>query len=208
MGSIDLTKIGALSGKIGTLIAYVSKDGKQIYRTYTKPADPQTPKQMANRMKLGLVNKSLAPLCNVIKQGYPDQQNAYRSLVGKACREAVEGEYPNLWFNYSKIHISRGNLQLPSQVHKEYHPDTRELHFTWDTKLTDATLPGNNQDKVTIVCLHVGDQPEVVIHHAGTRGDGKSTLLLPDGWQVEQTHCWLYLTSYHKQENSTSLYLA
>jgi hypothetical protein len=207
MGSIDLKKIGALSGKIGPLIAYVTNDGKQAFRTYTKPVDPQTPKQMANRMKLGLVNKSLAPLCKVIKQGYPDEPNAYRKLVGKACREAVEGEYPNLRFNYSKIHITRGMLQLPSQVHREYHPDTHELHFTWDAILTWASLPGNYQDKVTIVCLHAGEQPEVIIHHAGTRDDGRATLRLPEGWQVEQTHSWLYLTSYNKQLHSTSIYI-
>ena len=43
MGKIDLNKMG-LSGRIGPIIAYVTKGGKQAFRQYTVPSDPKTPK--------------------------------------------------------------------------------------------------------------------------------------------------------------------
>lgn len=208
MGTIDLSNFGILSGRIGPLVAYVTKDGKQHFRTYIKPADPRTPKQIACRMKLGLVNKSLSPLNKVIRRGYPDEDNAYRRLVGKAYREAVEGAYPHFVLNYSMIQIARGMLQLPANTRMAYDPSTREARFSWDTSLEWSSLPGSYNDKVTIVCLHAAKHPEVITHHAGKRDDGEAAIALPAGWQAVQAHYWLYLTSHDMQENSNSIYLA
>lgn len=201
-------KTGHLSGRMGPLVAYVTKDGRQHFRSYVHPADPCTPKQLACRMKLGLVNHSLSPLNKVIKQGYPGEVNAYRRLVGKACREAVEGEYPDFRFNYGKIQIARGMLPLPANARVEYDATTREARFTWDAPLTLAPLSGSDNDRVTIVCLHADRFHDVITLHAGTRDTGSAAIVLPGHWQAAQTHYWLYLTSHDRQEISNSIYLA
>lgn len=207
MGTFNFKKFITLSGKVGPLVLYATKEGKQLFRTYTKPANPRTPRQTAHRARFGLVNKALSPLNNVIKQGYPGEKNDYRTLVGKALREAVEGEYPHLVFNYGKIQIARGQLPVPPDVQKEYDASTRELHFSWHPHPAATPPCGSHNDKVILVCLHAAEHPEVITLHAGNRDAGEATFTLPDGWQAGHTHCWLYLNSHDQQAISNSVYI-
>ena len=68
MGIIDLKNLGKISGKIGPYVAYVRKDGTQVLREHIIPKDPKTPKQLAYRMRFGMVNKCLSPLNKAIKK--------------------------------------------------------------------------------------------------------------------------------------------
>ena len=208
MGRINVSKTIAFSGRIGPVISYVTRDGKQVFRTYTKPSNPRTPRQMAQRHKFALVIKSLSPLRAVIRRGYPNQEDAYHKLIGMALKEAVEGEYPDFLFNFSKIEIAGGLLQLSANTRMTYDPTTREARFSWDVPHQWAPASGNYNDKVIIVCLHATKHPEVITHHAGNRAQGEATITLPEGWQAAETHYWLYLTSPDMQENSKSIYLA
>lgn len=207
MKTIDLSILGKLSGKIGPMVAYVTKDGRQHYRTYVQPANPRTLRQMANRMKFGLASQSLSPLHKAIRRGYPGDEKAFHRLVGKASREAVEGDYPHFRFDYSKVEIARGSLPLPANSRMAYDPAIREARFSWDASPATALFRGSNNDRVIIVCLHADKHPEVVTLHAGNRADGMATLPLPEGWKAAQTHYWLYLTSHDQLENSNSIYL-
>ena len=206
MKTVDFPLLGKLSGRFGPMVAYVTKDGRQHFRTYVQPANPRTPRQMANRMKFGLACQSLSPLKNAIRRGYPGDEKAFHKVLGKACREAVMGEYPHFRFDYSRIEIARGDLPLPANIRMTYDPSTREARFSWDHPLSGAPLAGNDNDKIIIVCLHADPHPEVVILHASNRADGTATLPLPDRWEAAQTHFWLYLTSYDQQENSNSVH--
>ena len=207
MGRIDLSKLSGFSGKIGPIIAYVTRDGKQVFRTYSKPRNPKTPKQQANRARFALVNKELSPLLIAIKRGYPDIHNAYRTLIGKACREAVAGEYPRFYIDFSKIQIAAGPLQLPSDANVRIDPVARAATFTWDTRLSLPLARGSDNDKVYIVCFNNGKPAEARTLHGGTRASGKAIIELPKEWQPASTHFWLYLGSFDLRHNSNSMYL-
>ena len=108
MGTIDLSKVSGLSGKVGPLVFYVTKNGKQVFRNHVKPTDPGTPKQVAHRAKFGLANKALSPLNKAITRGHPGDPNAYRAMVGKAYREAIEGEYPDFRDHSNSLFFALG----------------------------------------------------------------------------------------------------
>lgn len=207
MGRIDLSKLSGFSGKIGPIIAYVTKDGKQVFRTYTKPRDPKTPRQLANRARFVLATKALSPLLMAIKRGHPGIHNAYRKLVGKACREAVVGEYPGLSVDYSKIQLADGPLQLPRDVHVTFDSHSRVAAFAWDTRLEPTSRHGSDADKVNIVCFDTANPSGAHTLTRGTRAAGKATVELPAGWQPATTHFWFYLSSPDLRYNSNSVYL-
>ena len=48
MGKIDLKTL-KVSGRLGPVVTYATKSGKQVYRKYIVPNDPKTPKQLAYR---------------------------------------------------------------------------------------------------------------------------------------------------------------
>lgn len=61
MGTYDSSKLSGLSGRIGPVVFYVTKNGKQVFRNHVKPTDPRTPAQRANRARFGLANKPSRP---------------------------------------------------------------------------------------------------------------------------------------------------
>lgn len=207
MGTIDPAKNDATTGKVGQEVHYVNSKGTRCVRAHVVPSNPRTAKQTSNRSLFALVSKSLAPLRKVIRQGYGGSDAAYHTLFGKACREAVEGEYPDYRFNYGKIQLSRGRLPLPLHAGLDYLPATREARFSWEGEEEALSRNGSAADMVRIIALHADRYAEVRVLHAGTRGSGSFTYLLPGHWKAEQTHYWLYLLSHDMQERSDSYYL-
>ncbi len=207
MGTIDLSKLIGLSGRIGPLIAYVTKDGKQVFRTYAKPKNPRTSKQVAQRARFAFVNKALSPLNKVIKRGYPDNKNAYRSLIGKAYHEAIMGDYPNYFLDYSKIQIAAGKLQLPEDIRLRFDPLSRTVTFSWNPRLVRLSQPGSDNDKLYIVCFNIDRPFEVKTFKGGIRAAGEASIELPGIWEPGKTHFWIYLNSNDLQRISNSIYL-
>lgn len=207
MGTIDLSTLKGVSGRIGPVIAYVTKDGRQLFRGYTKPTNPRTPKQVAQRAKFAFVNKALSPFNKVIKRGHPGNKNAYRTSVGKAYHEAVAGDYPHFSIDYSKIQIAAGSLQLPANIRLCFDPLSRTATIHWDAQLANPSQPGSDNDKVYIVCFETDHPAEMQTLTRCTRAAGEASIGLPGGWQPSTTHFWLFLTSHDLQDNSNSMYL-
>jgi len=207
MGTIDFSKLFGISGKIGPVVAYVTKDGKQVFRSYTKPRNPKTPKQMEQRAKFALVNKGLSPLHKIIKQGHPGDENVYRKLVGKACREAVTGTYPDLRLDYSQIPLAVGRLQLPVDINLHIDTQSHTTTFSWNSQLVYPSQPGSDNDKMNIVCFDSDHSAEVKTFSRCTRAAGKAVISLDADWQPFRTHFWIYLTSHDMQDISNSVYI-
>jgi hypothetical protein len=100
MGKIDINSLG-ISGKIGPIIAYVTKTGKQVFKKYVVPKDPRTEKQLASRMRFGLANSAASPLNKALKRSFSNQANAYRKTVSQILKNAIQGEYPDYSVDYS-----------------------------------------------------------------------------------------------------------
>lgn len=119
MEELDLRKLPR-SGKIGPVVVYTTKYGTEVLRKHVVPKDPKTPKQLAYRMKFTLVSSSLSPFCEIIKDGYNQKRGAYRAVLSKTLREAIEGEYPNFSIKFSKIQLTDGKLKLHQKLKHLY----------------------------------------------------------------------------------------
>jgi hypothetical protein len=206
MGRINMNKLG-FSGKIGPVVAYTTKYGKQVYRKYTIPRDPKTPKQLAHRMKFSLANKGLSPLNSSIKLGYRGNTFAYRSLVGKAYREAIMGNYPNFTLDYSKINIADGRLQLPADIKIDFDSDTSSALFSWDRQIVVSQSTAKDNDQINIVAFNVKHNVVIRFLEIAKRLEGLASIALPDCWELDDTHFWVYFSSYSLQMNSESVYV-
>ena len=213
MGIVDLKKLGLISGKIGPYVAYVSKDGKQILRKHVIPKDPKTPKQLAYRMRFGMVNKSLSPLNRVIKKGFLNTDNAYRKVVSKALNNDVIGEYPEYKLDYSKIQVAEGKLQLPTFVSVNVDSNTRLATVNWNPEPIFDTYPGREDDRVNIVCLNESTPEAVCFHNSAKCSKGIATIdlnskmVISKLWSIKDLHFWFYLSTYDITQNSDSLYI-
>lgn len=205
MASFKDSFFSKLSGKVGNVNTYIL-NGKQVVRANPIPNDPKTPKQLAHRMKFALVNKGLSPLNRSIKLGHRGDTSAYRSLVGKAYREAIVGEYPNFALDYSKIKIAEGKLQLPAEIKMELDDENRAVNFTWEAKIATSQNTAKANDQINIVAFNVKENIVDSFSGVAIRSDGKASITLPRGWNLEDTHFWVYFSSFSLQMNSGSLY--
>lgn len=213
MGIVDLKNSGKISGKIGPYVAYVRKDGKQVLREHITPKDPKTPKQLAYRMRFGMVNKCLSPLNKAIKKGFLKTDNAYRKEISKVLSNAVLGEYPDYKLDYSKIQVAEGKIQVPSFVSVEVDENMRVATFKWNPQLIFETYPGREDDQVNIVCLNEATPEAVNFINAAKRSAGSATIdlsskmIINESWDSKDLHFWLYLSRFDLTQNSDSVYV-
>lgn len=207
MGTIDLLKISKFSGRIGPIIVYETKKGQQIIRSYTKPMDPKTPKQLAHRAKFGLANKELAPLHTAIVVGHGGDGRAYRKAIGRAYHEAVAGTYPDFYIDYSKIQIAEGKLQLPSDIRVDLDWQAKLAKFRWNREIENTDRPGRDSDKLFVVSFDRSFPQEVDISPLVIRKMGEATVELPAHWNAGTLHFWLFFISYDGRNISDSVYL-
>lgn len=197
---------GDLSGKLGPIVTFV-RNGKQYARLHTIPRDPRTPAQLAQRAKLSLVNKGLAPLNQVIKKNFKEGNIAYRSLVGQTIREFVVGDYPDLTIDYSKVPISEGRVLLPENLTAIRQPDSTQVTFTWEAQQPPPSKWSNENDVVKMLFLNPSTLTVFKPSRIVKRSHGTVTVELPGEWDLPRIHCWVYLTSLDLQHHSDSLYV-
>ena len=189
------------------------KDGKQVLREHIIPKDPKTPKQLAYRMRFGMVNRCLSPLNKAIKKGFLKTDNAYRKEISKALSNAVLGEYPNYKMDYSKIQVAEGKIQLPTFVTAEVNEKMCVATFKWNPQLIFDTYPGRKDDQVNIVCLNKAIPEAVNFINAAKRSAGSATIdlsskmIINEKWYTKDLHFWLYLSRFDLTQNSDSVYV-
>ena len=210
MEEFDLNKL-RVSGKIGPVVAYTSQFGKHVLRKHVIPTDPKTPKQLAYRMKFGLVNSSLTPFSKIIKDGFIKKHNAYRSVISKAIKEAIVGEYPNFSIDYSKIPLAEGKLKLPSDITVNIDNKVGALQLTWSTQNLDYTNYNQSDDILNIVCFNENAQSVFVKHDAARRQNGKMVFffdkIIETCGSYNNLHFWIYFSSMDGKDNSGSWYV-
>lgn len=207
MGTIDLSKSMKLSGKLGPMIAYVRKDGTQIFRAYSKPKNPKTPKQIEQRARFSLVNKELSPLRVAINRGHPGVDNAYRKAVGRAYHKAIEGRYPDLRINFGKIRVAKGDIPLPKQIEVNFNLASNQVTFRWSPLAEEDLSKGSEKDLVNIAYFNSDDPNLLLFFEKAKRVDGKACITLGEEWQLSSTHFWFFFTSQNWKKASMSVYI-
>lgn len=206
MASSTLPLLSGMSGKIGSVVAYMHNN-KQFIREYTVPRDPKTPAQMAHRAKISLVNKELSPFSQLIKQNYGNDGRAYRSLVGKTIRDGVVGEYPNFAIDYSRLLLAEGDVLLPKNVVITYRYETRQLTVHWDPELPTRAHWCQPDDQINVIVYHRPNRELKRQPLVSQRFKGMASIELPNNWNPCNMHCWVYFTDNEQINYSNSVYV-
>lgn len=201
MGKLVGGPFGMLHGRVGNLVAYVLK-GKNIMRQIGRSEKPLTPARKANCEKMTVVNRFLQPALPFIQVGFRFEvagtdRNAYNEAVSYNKMNALQGAYPNICMDYSKVLVSKGNLAVAKQPQIER---TEEgLVFTWDT--SDIPIEQKNDRAMLLVSF-----PELgkVSHHpsGSKRIEGKD--LVPIDWDYKDAHMEAYISFINPEGTKVS----
>ncbi|WP_342327661.1 DUF6266 family protein [Pedobacter sp. FW305-3-2-15-E-R2A2] len=152
MGKLINGIFGGFHGRIGNLVGY-TLNGKYIIRKIGRSSKPLTPGRKANCQKMTLVNEILSPSLPAIQVGYRlavagTDKNEYNEAVSYNKKNALQGTYPNLSLDYSKVLLSMGTL--PAAIHPTLSQTGDQITFNWEVTADQAYQYANDRAMLVV----------------------------------------------------------
>lgn len=204
MATFNSTTFGSISGKHGTAVAAVTKDGKNILRLYKAPHDPKTKAQVIQRRKFGFVNSTLSPLREVFKTTFRNN-SGMNTAVSYAIKNAVSVQDEAISLDYTKLLFAAGSIQLPGKISATRASESNTVNITWDITLS---IVDETPDQLNLVAMNAETHFTIVREKLALRDAGQFSFELPDIWGAEQVHLWAYFSTPESNATSASRFVA
>nr|WP_294898522.1 DUF6266 family protein [uncultured Pedobacter sp.] len=128
---------GGFSGKVGNVVGTTWR-GLEIIRS--KPCPPQkfSEKQLANQLKMKLVQLFLKKMVEVVRIGFRDETiipTAFNSALSYNKKNAIIGTYPDLVLDYTLVRLAQGHVYMPASI--TFSQDDAGIYLEWDSILKE-----------------------------------------------------------------------
>ncbi len=203
MAKFNSTTFGEISGRHGSAVAAITKEGKCILKVFRAPSNPNTEKQISHRSKFGLVNSELSKLQNLFTITFGSKQGKSHA-VSLAMANAITGEYPDFAIDYSQLIMAEGIVDQTELVSAEKAEGTK-VKVDWDTTVSTES---SEMDSVNLIFMNAASKIAVLKQDYALRNAGTANVELPAVWAGAEIHCWIYFFSESGSGTSTSQYIA
>ena len=199
---------GQMTGRVGNVVIYML-NGQMVCRTIGEQKKPATDNQKGNRSEMELLMSVLKPLQKFIKHGFEHQAkgtvcNPFNLATSYNKLNAIQGEYPNLSINYSKLKLSSGALPLAKDIQISKTDDG--LKVSWDP--THQWAGDQHDDLVMVALYHPKDKNVSLFLNAGKRSEGACFLdITNENLRNEPIEAYLSFKSADGESISNSVYL-
>lgn len=195
-------------GRIGNQVFYIL-NGQGLCRSIGVQDGEGTPKQKANRFEMKLMMELLKPLQGFIKQGFEHKAkgtvwNAFNLATSYNKQNAIQGEYPNLSINYTKVKLSSGTLPLAKDL--QIIKSEGGLTIKWEG--THQWAGDQYDDLVMVALYHPSERKASVFLNAGKRELGECFVPIEDQTFLDEPiEAFLCFKSADGKNISDSVYL-
>ncbi|SHE56405.1 GNAT family N-acetyltransferase [Pedobacter caeni] len=178
MGKLLNGLFGGFHGRVGNLVGYTLK-GKYVIRMIGKSTKPLTPARKANCQKMTVVNEILKPSLQAIRVGFRlavagTDRNEYNEAVSYNKKNALQGVYPNISLDYSKVLMSMGTL--PVAVKPSISQAEEKITFNWE--ISASPVSEYHTDR-TMLVIYFPDIKETFYQLSGAkRVEGKDVVVI------------------------------
>jgi hypothetical protein len=198
---------GKLSGKVGNLV-FATWKGIPYIRSRPSGNPSNTKAQQTQRSKFGMVVKFVGRILPVIKAGFKwqkEQLPARNAAISYLMKNAVRGEKPDIWIDFSSVFVARGNLPPPREATAERTSDNiLSIRWTYHSGLAAKRA----SDKV-LALAYIPELKQGIWSIDGTasRDDEHIILELPDAAVQKEAHVYLAFADAEGNDASDSVYL-
>lgn len=202
MAQFKSTTFGKISGKHGTAVAAVRKDGTCILKVYRVASNPNTAGQKSQRGKFGFVMKELNCMRKLFTATFGGQYGINKA-VAIAMKNAVQGEFPDFVLDYNHVQISE--KLISQQIHFEITtPEQSIIRISWIPELCPDDILTS---MVSVVVLNPLTKHTLINEDVAAVKDGCVQINLPKSFADTQLHYWLCLTPANHTAGIQSRYL-
>ena len=193
------------NGKIGNMVFYTLR-GQLVSRKIGKPGNPSVP-QLANRQAMAITMDVLKGMVGFINEGFYHQsvgttKNQFNLATSYNKKNALQGVYPNLSVDYSKLLLSNGKLDSP--VKTTMVKTETGVEVSWDG-YNDKNCKGD--DMAMIILYHPVKGRETTVFYAAKRSDGKCFIPVHERWLAEPLEAYMFFKASNGKAVSDSVYL-
>jgi len=199
--------LGPFSGKLGKVIGYVDKQGNQRLRTvgkYTFDNPSDSLKEIW--LKTTIVAAVLRPVKDYIKMGFALQEKLtgihYFNLAAAAARKVIEGNYPDLKIDFSKLKLSEG--KMPAVENPKVIRVDDGLMFSWNGNQREEGIWPT--DLVMIMAYLPDHSKAYFLRSAANRRQGNAFLSLPLTPSGQKLETYITFISEDHESTSNSIY--
>jgi hypothetical protein len=207
MGTLKNGLFGGFHGRVGNLVGYTLK-GKHVIRMIGKSSKPLTPARKANCEKMKVVNEILKPSIHAIRIGFRlavagTDRNEYNEAVSYNKKNAVQGVYPNIGLDYTKVLMSMGTL--PVAVNPTISQLEENITFNWEK--SDIPVSQYDTDRAMLV-IYFPDLKETCCRLIGAkRVEGKDVLAISPEHINERMEAYISFAKEDGREISNSVHV-
>lgn len=190
------------SGRVGNVVTY-QMYGKSYMRSLPgQYKDKKSERQLAQRQKMQLVNGFLGPYKDVLRVTFQKEalgRSAYMAAKSYNMLQAIGGDYPEQYIDYSKALVSIGSVPLPPEASVERTDEGLSLQWKDDGQ-------GSPFDTLFIISNVRGQYTTVYRNTEAVRRD-ESYMWKWELGETDKYDIWLVFRDYKERDFSNSKWL-
>lgn len=206
--------LGGFSGLVGTVIGSTWKDQDVMKSRPKKSSKARVQSQLDQQSKFALVTKFLKLAKGVVDLGYAadtTSMSASNAAVAYHLENAILGASPNFTLNFSKVILTKGDLELASNI-KVVAAAGRSLNFTWEAleNLYDddpSKQALRDTDRIRFLYYNPTLKKTLFSTVRGARSANAGTGVLSSTVIGGPCHLWIFFQSDDSKKISDSYYM-
>lgn len=208
MGTIVNGANGGFRGKAGSVIGASWKSINYIKGLYKKSNKPYTEAQLIVQARFKTLMRFLLPINNFLKIGFGQKRADRLTPLNYAFQfnqdQAIQGVYPDLSLDYSKIRLADGIYGGGGTVEVGF--DADEITVSWSTD-NNEVYETKGDDLVYVLCYHPAKDEFMTSPTVFTRQSGGVTFRVPEHLLGNVVHVWYFISDRTRTKISRSSYL-
>lgn len=198
---------GEFKGKLGNLVSYHLK-GKTVIRHIGKSNKKPSAAQLATRQKMALIVKFLSPALAFLNVGFElevqgTDKNPHNAAVSYNAKNAIQGQYPDITLDYSKVLLSKGILE-PAIMPAAAFTGTL-LELSWQVA---ADMDWGIKNDRTMLFIYCPEQDKAVYVLSGSRrSTGKDEIELPLSYVGKELQVYIAFKAANGKSVSNSVWV-
>jgi hypothetical protein len=186
---------GDFSGRVGNIVGSSWKGRSVMKIRPAKVNNPRTPAQQANRGRFSLMGRFLSTQSRLIRIGWnavAQNTTAFNEAMRFNLAEAIGGEHPDQFIDFSKIKLSSGQLPVPANL-QAAGASAQSLNLTWENNSGQELANGSD---LLMVGLYNQDSEEgYTLTGNFTREQEAALIALPDNWKNRTVEVFVFMVS-------------
>ena len=207
MGKFERGIFGTFKGRIGNLVSYQLK-GKNVIRRIGKTNKPPSLKQLSARQKMKITADFLKPTLAFINVGFElavagTDRHPHNEATAYNYKNALQGDYPNISIDYSKVLLSQGTLE--PAINPQASLSNNILNITWDVSPEMSWGIKNDRTMLLVYCLELNKA--IYVLNGAARITGQDDIELPANYLGRELQIYLAFKASNGKSISDSVWL-